>query len=88
MVIGQHMQEEWFSLGGAPTRIGWLLTGEGWVTKGYSWGCTSKSQTDRELTKMIFLPEGVLWFNLIRNSFRESTTSKESNMILQHTSPF
>lgn len=41
------MQEEWFSLGGALAWNAWMLTGEGWVTKGYSCGCTSRSQTDR-----------------------------------------
>lgn len=61
------------NLGGTPTLI--VATnrrGTGYQRK--SWDCLSKSQTDTEITKMMFLPEGVLQLNQIRKL--ESTISK------------
>lgn len=68
------MQEEWLNLVGMPTLIAWLLTGDAWVTKGNSWDCTSKCQTDIQTTKIMFLVS----YSLIKLGipFRDTTVSK------------
>lgn len=72
--MGQQVQEEWLNLVGTSTSIAWLLTGDAWVIKGSSWDSTSKCQTDKETTKMMFLVS----YSLIKLGipFRDTTVSK------------